>query len=150
MPGAIGLNNGLIVSTSATLPSTFDGSGYNAITPTAIGEVIDTGELTKAFEVVAHQAVGTAYPKKFKGTYDVPDMTLSIARDWDDAGQVIVMAALASSNSYTFKFAFPDGETGWITGKVSKAGFGSAATNGMRSLSVTIAVDPQSLVLVAA
>lgn len=137
--------NGTTLGTSATLPATYDAGGYGALTFTGIGEVIDFGELGKVYTVVASQVVGRDYPEKKKGTYDIPDVTLTVASQTADAGQVLVKAALDAVASYSFQLALPSGDTASFTGKVTKMAVNGQATNGIDSRAITIAIDPETL-----
>jgi len=141
-------NTGATVGISAALPTTFDAevlTGYPSLTFTLIGEVVDVGELAKAYAIVAHQAVARAYPVKHKDTYDIANVTLNIARDSADAGQVIVQAGLAASTSYSFEITLPSGDTANFTGKIIKAGIGSVASGGVTTTAIELAIDPETL-----
>jgi len=142
---AFNSQNGTTLGSSATLPATYDAAGYAAVTFTAVGEVIDFGELGRVYSSIAHQAVGRSYPEKIKGTYDIPDVTITVASQTADAGQVVLAAALAAAASYSFKLTLPSADTASFTGKVTKMAVGAAATNGIDTRSITIAIDPVSL-----
>lgn len=142
------VNTGATVGISSTLPTTFDDNittGYASLTFTLIGEIVDVGELAKAYAVVAHQAVARDYPVKHKDTYDIANVTLNVARDSADAGQVIVQAGLAASASYSFEITLPSGDVANFTGKIIKAGLGSVASGGVITTAIELAIDPESL-----
>ena len=140
------LVNGTTLGSSAVLPATYDATGYNALTFTTIANVLDIGELGKAYNIVAHQVVANRYPEKLKGNYDIANVTLTLGRVIGDAGQVIIQAGLAADTSYSFKITLPSGNTGQFTAKVIKAGTGSIAADGVETTVVELAIDPQSLV----
>lgn len=145
---AISSQNGTTLGISATLPTTFDdnvSTGYPSLTFTLVGEVVDFGELGKVYNMITHQAVALRYPKKIKGTYDIPDVTITVARDSADAGQVIVAAALASDNSYSFEVTLPSGDTANFTAKVTKAAVGAVASDQVEGTAITLSVDPETL-----
>ena len=142
---AISKTNGATLGASATLPATFDGAGYAAVTFTALGEVVDIGELAKAYNIITHQPVGQDYPDKLKGTYDIGNISITLGRDSADGGQVLLQAALASDNSYSFELVLPSGDTGNFTAKVIKAGLGSVASDGVETTVVELAVDAGTL-----
>jgi len=137
--------NGTTIGTSAALPATFNAAGYAALTFTNIGEVLDIGELAKTYNLITHQAVGRNYPEKIKGTFDIPNVTLTIGKIAADGGQVALQAALAAAASYAFVITLPSGNSGSFTGKVVKAGQGAIAVDGVETTVVDIAIDPQSL-----
>lgn len=141
----VSVTTGATMGLSATLPATFTKVGYDALTFIDIGEVIDVGELAKAFNVINHQTVGRAYPQKLKDTYDIANITLTLGRAFDDAGQVALATALAASASYAFNITLPSGDIGEFTGKVIKAGLGAVASGSVATTTVEIAVDPESL-----
>ena len=129
------VNTGATIEVSAALPATYDDTGYEALSWTGCGEIVDVSEIAKAWAVVAHQAVTRAYPEKIKDTYDVTA----------DTGQVILLAGLAAAASYSFQITLPSGDIAYFTGKILKAGIGSIASGSVETLAVTVAVDPESL-----
>ena len=142
------VNTGTTIGLSATLPTTPDNNattGYASLTFTDIGEVIDIGEIAKAFATVNHQSVGRAYPQKLKDTYDIGNVTLTLGRVSANTGQVALQAALASSASYAFEVALSSGGTANFTGKVLKAGLGGIASGAISTTTIEIAIDPETL-----
>jgi len=143
----ININTGVVIKAAITLPATFTSGGYVAVTPwVTVGEVVDVSEIAKVWATISHQAVTRAYPVKKKDTYDIADVTLNLARVSEDAGQVILKTGLDAVTSYSFSFTLPSGEVAYITGKITKCGQGSIASGAYDSMSVTIAIDPESLV----
>lgn len=142
------VNTGTTVGLSATLPTTYDDNvttGYASLTFTGIGEVVDIGEIAKAFAVVAHQTVGRAYPQKLKDTYDIANITLTLGRVSTDAGQIAIQSALSASTSVAFEVALPSGDFAYFTGKVIKAGIGGVASGAVTTTVVEIAIDAETL-----
>ena len=142
------LNTGTVVGMSAVLPTTYDSNvttGYPSLTFTAIGEVVDIGEIGKAWAVVTHQSVTNAYPQKLKDTYDIGNVSMTLGKVDADTGQALLQTALASSASYSFKVTLGGGDIAYFTGKVLKAGIGSIASGSVSSTMVDIAVDPETL-----
>lgn len=139
------INTGATIGISATLPATFDAPGYAAVVFTDVGEVIDVGEIAKAWAAINHQAVTRAYPQKLKDTYDIANITLTLGKVDTDAGQVILQTALNSAASFSFELTLPGGAVADLTGKVLKAGIGSVATGAVSTTMVDLAIDPESL-----
>lgn len=142
------VNTGTTVGLSATLPTTYDDNittGYASLTFTEIGEVVDIGEIAKAFATVSHQTVGRAYPQKLKDTYDIANITLTLGRVSADAGQIALQTALASSASVAFEVSLPSGDNANFTGKIIKAGIGGVASGAVTTTVVEIAIDPETL-----
>jgi hypothetical protein len=111
------------VAISATLPTTFDlegATGYaNAgITYALIGQVTDWTPGGKTVTISTSSPIAQRNIDKFKGTENYGADTLTVNRDDDDAGQVIVEAALASDNDYTFRVTFQDATIDYFTGKI--------------------------------
>ena len=109
------------IAISASLPSTFDddvSTGYPSVTYTTIGEVTDWSAGGKVFNVVTSNPIAQRNTDKYKGTVNNGADTFTVNRDDDDAGQVIVLAALASDNNYSFQITFSDSTVDYYTGKV--------------------------------
>jgi len=139
------LLTGTTLGTSATLPATFDAPGYSVLTFTAIGKVIDIGELAKAYNVISHQEIGNDHPEKLKDTYDIANVTITVARDSTDAGQVLMQTALGVTASYSFEIVLPSGNTGAFTAKVIKSGMGAVASGSVSTTMIELAIDPNTL-----
>jgi len=137
--------NGTTIGTSAALPATYNAAGYGALTFTNIGEVLDIGELAKTYNLITHQTLGRNYPEKIKGTFDIPNVTLTLGKIAADGGQAALQTALAAAASYAFVISLPSGNSGSFTGKVVKAGQGAVAVDGVETTVVDIAIDPKSL-----
>lgn len=108
---------------SASLPATYDAAGYGATTVayTAIGKVsgfLAYGSKRSASEFVPIN--GSVEYTKGAPRYGQGDMTMGDVPA--DAGQIIMKAAEASSNHYSLKITYADGEihyldvivTGWV------------------------------------
>lgn len=105
---------GTTLSISAALPASITQTAYAALSWTVVGEVTSVPEYGKVWQTVAHQALAKKYPDHFKATYDNPAMQIPAAYAPGDAGQVIVKAAVESTNAYSIKIAYPDGETEYM------------------------------------
>lgn len=88
---------------SAATPATFDAAGYAALAWTEIGEITDLGEFGRVFNLVTHNPVATRATVKKKGSYNDGQMTLQLAIDNADAGQIMARTALNSDNNYSFR-----------------------------------------------
>lgn len=107
--------SGTTYAICATLPATYDAAGYGltSLTYTAIGKVesmtpFGSERSIKEFEPIAGAVEYT------KGTprYGQGDMVMGDIPA--DAGQVIMKAAEASSNHYSLKITYPDGEIHYL------------------------------------
>lgn len=109
------------VAISATLPTTFDlnvTTGYAVPTYSAVGQVTDWTPGGKTVTITTSSPIAQRNIDKFKATENYGADTVTVNRDDDDAGQVIVEAALASDNDYTFRITFQDATIDYFTGKV--------------------------------
>ena len=111
------------VAISATLPTTFDTNattGYpnTGITYVLVGQVTDWTPGGKTVTITTSSPIAQRNIDKFKATENYGADTVTVNRDDNDAGQVIVEAALASDNDYTFKVTFQDATIDYFTGKV--------------------------------
>lgn len=111
---------GTTIGITATAPGTYDAAGYAAVGGgyTTIGEITDVPEFGVAYNLVTHLPIASRQVQKFKGSYNNGSMTVSLARDDDDAGQVICIAALASDNEYTFNITYQAARNDYFTAKV--------------------------------
>jgi len=141
----VSVSKGATLGVSSTLPASFDATGYNALTFTAIGEIVDAGEIAKVFNVVSHQSIGRDYPQKFKGTYDIGNFSVTVGTIAADAGQVLLQSGLTATTSYSFKITMASGDVAEFTGKILKAGKGALSADGIETTVIDIAVDPESL-----
>lgn len=110
-----------VIAISASLPTTFDSdgaTGYPSLSFTAVGQVTDWSAGGKTFSVVTSNPINQRSTDKYKGTYNNDADSITVNRDDDDAGQVIVLAALASDNDYSFKVTYQDATDDFFTGKV--------------------------------
>jgi hypothetical protein len=113
-------NAGTTVKISASLPSTYDASGYNVVAGLAtIGEVTAVPEYGgNVWSGQTHNPISHSGTEFVKTKFDPGEMTVQLALDASDAGQVICEAAVASRNSYTFLITQPDGTKNYCIGKV--------------------------------
>jgi hypothetical protein len=112
---AVASHTDAIYAVSATLPATYDASGYGAttITYTAIGKVSDFlpyGSKRSINEFVP--ITGAVEFTKGAPRYGQGDMMMGDIPA--DAGQVILKAAEASANHYSLKITYPDGEIHYL------------------------------------
>lgn len=109
---------GTTIGITSMAPATFNVTGYDALTFTAIGEVTDLSEFGKEFALVTHNPVGSRGTQKFKGSFNEGTMNLQLGLDTDDAGQVLAKAAALSDLDYYFKVTTQNGDIYYFAGKV--------------------------------
>ena len=108
---------GTVMSASAALPATYDQTGYEALTYTAIGEVTEIPQHGGEADVIEHTPLATGIVNKFHGAIDYGSLTIPLGLSDGDAGQDIIAAAFASREAISFKVAYPDGLTNYFTAK---------------------------------
>jgi hypothetical protein len=106
------------ISVSASLPATYDDTGYGALTFTAVGQVTDWTAGGQTYNVTTSNPIAQRSTDKYKGTFNNGTDTITVNRDDDDAGQVIIQAALTSDADYSFEVTYQDGTIDYFTGKV--------------------------------
>jgi len=106
------------ISVSASLPATFDATGYAALTFAAIGQVTDWTPGGQVYNVVTSNPIAQRSTDKYKGTFNNGADSITVNRDDDDAGQVIIQAALTNDADQAFEVTYQDGTIDYFTGKV--------------------------------
>lgn len=95
---------------SAAAPATYNKTGYEAVTWTEIGEVSDLGDIpnSRTYDTVEWRNIANRGMSKAKGGYALPDQTISVGLDPDDAGQALLTTASESDNPYSVKISNPN------------------------------------------
>lgn len=109
---------GTTFEVSASLPATYDASGFGALAYTLTGEVTDIGEFGKTYEVITHNPIADRKTYKFKGNYNNGALTIALAYDASDAGQVILKNYLDLDTDLSIKITNSDATVDYFTGKV--------------------------------
>lgn len=126
---------------SASTPATFDAAGYNALTFTTVGEVVDLGEFGREYNGVKHNPLGNRGTVKLKGSFDEGRIDLQLGLDTDDAGQILMKAAALSDNNYSFLVTDQKGDKYYFQAQVMswKVGIGSVdqVTSATAGLEIT-------------
>ena len=110
-----------VIAISASLPTTFhsDGTtGYPSLTFTTVGQVTDWAAGGQTYNIVTSNPINQRSTDKYKGTYNNDADSITVNRDDDDAGQVIVLAGLSADADYSFKVTYQDATDDYFTGKI--------------------------------
>jgi hypothetical protein len=100
-------------------PATYDSGGFAAVPDyTTIGEITDAGEYGKVFNLVTHNPLATRQTKKFKGSFNNGSITLQLAQDEVDVGQVAATAAVDSDDSFSIRVTKQNGAIDYFTAQV--------------------------------
>lgn len=125
---------------SASLPATYDATGFNALTYTTVGEITDLGEVGREYNTVTHSPIGNRRTQKIKGSYNAGSMALQMGRDYTDAGQTMLQAALNSDNAYSIRVVLQSGKKLYFTGLVSSYKTSMGGVDQITGLNVNIEV----------
>lgn len=132
---------GTFLGITASAPATFDETGFEALTYTEIGEVTDIGgDIGRVYALVTQQPLKTRATRKFKGSFNSGNMTLQLALDRDDAGQVLAKAALLSDNDYSFCLTLQDGSKTYVRGKVMSFPINVGSVDSITTATITIEI----------
>ena len=138
---ALGTVAGTKIGISAVLPATYNVAGYGALTFTNIGNIEDGGEHGREYAEVTFNPIDTRSTRKFKGSYQEGNKTLSIGYNSDDAGMVILKTALNDDNNYAFEVEYPDGDIDYFVAKVMTLTKSTGSVDSIRMASVTLGID---------
>jgi hypothetical protein len=109
------------LSVSASLPATYDATGFQALSYTPVSDVTDLGAgLGKKYNLVVHNPVDTRRTQKFRGSYNNGTLSLKMASSTlanTDAGQTIMKAGLESDADYSFRIILQDLSEVYFTAK---------------------------------
>ena len=132
---------GTSIALSASAPATYDAVGFAALTFTALGEVTNIGEFGRVYNLVTHNPLATRRTEKYKGSFDDGSLSLDLAVDCTDAGQILAKAALASDDSYSFQVTYQDGTIDYFSAKTMSFTTNPASVDSILAGSIAIEVD---------
>ena len=109
---------GTTIKISAATPATFDVAGYTALSFTNVAEVTDLGEFGRDYALITHNPIGSRGTVKKKGSFNEGTMSLQLALDTDDAGQILMKSASMSDNDYSFLVTTQNGDKYYFQAQV--------------------------------
>lgn len=133
---------GATLAISASIPATYDASGYGATTQiyTAVGEIENFGNHGMSATVTEFTPVDTSTVAKVKGSKNYGMMTTSMADLPSNAGQVILKTASESNAHYSVKITYQDTSIHYLDVLVSKLEYQNGAVNDVMKLAVDFAI----------
>lgn len=131
---------GTTLAISAGTPSTYDSSGFGALSWTTVGEVTDLGEYGRVYALVTHNPLASRATEKFKGSYNDGSISMQIAEDTSDAGQIIIDAAVDSDNNYAFRITAQDSDIDYFQAKVMSKTVSVGSVDQIRSSTVQVEI----------
>ncbi|WP_313645809.1 hypothetical protein [Pseudomonas sp.] len=135
---------------------------YEADTYLEVGEIEDLGEFGDTFSSVTFTSLKDGRVRKYKGTADAGDLTLTVGLDNGDAGQNAVKTAHKdrSKGDYNIKITLNDGDptatpvinptTFYMRGKVMNNTVAPGAADNVVRRNVTIGINSDILELLPA
>lgn len=130
---------------------------YAADTYIQVGEIEDLGEFGDTFSSVTFTSLSGGRVRKYKGTADAGDMTLTVGLDNGDAGQSAVKTAHKdrSKGNYNIKVTLNDGDptaqpavlptTFYFSGKVMNNTVALGAADNVVRRNITIGINSDIL-----
>lgn len=137
-------STGTLLAVVAAQPATVDAAGFGALTFVNVGEVTDLPEYGASAEVVTHQPLATGITEKYKGFINNGSMSVSLARDADDAGQAVLSLGVTGINKnveHSFRVTYQDGSIDYFTGKIFSYTKAPGSANSMVSSTVQIEIN---------
>lgn len=146
---------GTTLGLSATLPASFDETGFDAVTHTTLGEVTDIGgDIGRVYNLITHQPLSSRATEKRKGSYNSGSITVQLALDDDDAGQIIGKTALNSDDPVSVALTLQDGSVRYFKAFVMSfpinVGGVDTITNATIQLEITAEPTGEDIVFKAA
>ena len=89
-------------------PATYDIAGFTALTLITIGEVESLPEFGGSSQIGTFNAIDTIVTAKYKGAFDPGDLSITVARDIADAGQIIAQAGALPTNNVSHSCSLTD------------------------------------------
>jgi len=122
-------------------PATYDQVGFEAVSYDQIGEVTDAGEYGKVYNLVTHNPLADRKTKKFKGSYNNGSITLQIAQDEADVGQIAATAASDSDNSFSIRVTKQNGAIDYFTAQVMSFTTAIGGVDSIEGGSIQLEID---------
>ena len=122
-------------------PATYNEAGFVAVSFDQIGEVTDAGEYGKVYNLVTHNPLADRQTKKYKGSYNNGSITLQLAIDELDVGQIAATVALDSDDSYSIKVTKQNGAIDYFTAQVMSFTTSVGSVDSIESGSIQLELD---------
>ena len=136
----VGTAAGTTIAIGSAAPATFNAAGYDALTPTLIGEVTDLGEFGRDYALIKHNPLASRATVKRKGSYDEGSIDLKLGLDTKDAGQILAKTASKSDNDYYFKITVPSGDIYYFAAQVMSFKVGVAGVDNIISATIKLEI----------
>ena len=137
-------STGATLGVVADVPTTFDDTGYSALTYVDVGSLVDLPEYGPNTAVVESLPLATGRVEKFKGFINNGSISLGLEIDFEDAGQAILEAGVTGAtknDQHSFKITYPDGTIEYFTGKIFSYTRAPGSANSMVGSTVQVEID---------
>lgn len=138
-------STGVIASVTANAPATIDQAGFEALTYTPAGELIDLPEYGPTVQVVESNPLATGVTEKFNGFINYGSTSWGFDLDFDDAGQNILEAGLpvppAQYTPHSAKIEYPDGRVEYYVFGVFSYTRNPGSANSMVGAAVQVEIN---------
>ena len=125
----------------AAAPGTYDLSGFQALTFVDIGEVTDLGEYGKQYASVTHMPLGDRQVKKFKGSFNNGSISMQMAINEVDLGQIDLLTASNSDLSFSFEITKQNGSIDYFTAQVMSFTTSIGSVDSIEGGTVNLEID---------
>ncbi len=104
----------------AAQPATYDVAGYATLfaAGVVVGEITDLGMIGRKYTPVKHNPVGSRGVKKLKGSFDEGQMSIKLALDTQNSGQILMDAGSKLDNDYSFEVAALNGNKWYFQAQI--------------------------------
>lgn len=143
MASAAFTSAGTKISIASGQPSTYDDTGFSALSFNEIGEVTDLGEFGREYSLVTHNPLGSRQTVKRKGSFNDGTISMSVARVPSDAGQADLQTAVDSDENYSFKVELQDGRVLYFSAQVMSYTTNVGSVDQITSASVSIEITDE-------
>jgi hypothetical protein len=135
---------GTTLAISAGVPATFNSAGYAALTYTTVGEITNLGEFGREYALVTHNPIDTRGTQKFKGSFNEGALELQLGLDTDNAGQILMKAAVLSDNWYAVKITDQKGDVYYMQVSVMSFKVGLNNVDAITSATASLQIQTSS------
>lgn len=150
MASAAFTSAGTKISIASGDPTTYDESGFEALTFAEIGEVTDLGEFGREYSLVTHNPLGSRQTVKRKGSFNDGTISMTVARVPSDSGQADLQTAVDSDDNYQFKVELQDGRVLYFSAQVMSYTTNVGSVDQITSASVSIEITDEIIEVAAA
>ena len=131
---------GSSIGITASAPATYNEAGYDALTFSNIGEVKSIGAFGREYVQIEHTPIDTRATKTLKGSYKEGSMTLELAFDPADAGQIVLRTASNSDANFFFRVQLQSGKQFYFPAQVSSFQVNPGSVDEIVSASVSLTI----------